>query len=179
MEHRLLCSQKSYVPSDTYQIEFGKGRVMKEGSAITVVAVSHMVVECLRAARILDELGISVEVIDPISLKPLDTDLIERSATRTGHLLVVDNGWQTCGLASEIITSIAINNSNTNPRIKYDRLGFAETPCPTTRSLEDLFYPNALTISAAVGRLLGQDLKDELSRFSHQAIEVDEFKGPF
>lgn len=179
MEHRLLCSQKSYVPKESYQIEFGKGRVIKEGSDITIVGVSHMVVECLRAAKILAEVGINAEIVDPISLKPLDLGLIENSAEKSGHLLIVDNGWQTCGLAAEIISTMVVKQSNHITGIKYDRLGFAETPCPTTRSLEDLFYPNALSIAAAAGRLLGQDIDKELIGFSSRAIEVDEFKGPF
>src|SRR3989475_7076537 len=79
VEHRMLHPQRGHVPEELYAVPFGKARVLVRGSDVTLVGVSYMAVECLRAQRYLDEVGISAEVIDPISLSPLDTDTIVAS----------------------------------------------------------------------------------------------------
>jgi pyruvate/2-oxoglutarate/acetoin dehydrogenase E1 component len=180
MEHRLLCNSKAYVSEDSYEVELGKARVVKEGSDITIVAISHMVIESLRAHKFLEENGISAEVIDPISLKPLDIDTITKSVAKTGKLLVVDNGWLMCGTGSEIITSVMerLPDGVNGKPIKFARMGFAETTCPTTRNLEDLFYPSPKTISQKAFELVGKTLGDwDSVKFTQ--TELDDFKGPF
>ena len=109
IEHRLLYYQKGYVPEESYTVPFGKGRIIAEGTDITMVGVSHMAIECLRASRYLNDVGIRAEVIDPIFLNPLDMDCISKSVFRTGKLIVVDNAWTSCGAGAEIIARIAEN----------------------------------------------------------------------
>ncbi len=88
MEHRLLCNHKSYVPTDAFEMEIGKGRVVKEGKDITVVGISHMALEATRAAHHLESIGVFAEIIDPIWINPLDIDLIRRSVAKTGRLFL-------------------------------------------------------------------------------------------
>lgn len=176
MEHRMVCNLQSIVPQEPYVIELGKGRVIKEGTDLTIVGISHMVVESLRAHEILKQHGINAEVIDPITLKPLDIDLIVKSVKKTGKLLVVDNGWLNCGAGAEIITQVL---ERVDAPVKFVRMGYAETTCPTTRSLEDLFYPNAKTISQKAIELLGNKTKIDWSKVESNRAEIDAFKGPF
>lgn len=180
MEHRLLCNMQSYVANDSYVTELGKGRVMHEGKDVTIVAISHMVIESLRASHYLEKAGISAEVIDPITLRPLDMDIIAQSVKKTGRLLIVDNGWLTCGASSEIMARIIemFPEGLNGKAIPMARMGFADTPCPTTKPLENLFYPNGKTIAERAFRLIDAKAKLDLPA-DHEIKEVDEFKGPF
>ena len=184
MEHRLLCNMEAYVSSEEYLCEVGKGRVTQEGSDVTIVAVSHMMIEAFRAAKHLEKLGIKAEIIDPIWLKPLDIDLIYNSVKKTGKLLVVDNGWLNCGTSAEIITQIIelAQKDDLLGKIKFARQGFAETTCPTTRCLEEHFYPNSVTISQKAFSLVKTE--EELNKVNWQEFEtsqeeLENFKGPF
>ena len=176
MEHRLLCNSKSYVPQDSYELEIGKGRVIKEGSDITIVAISHMAIEATRAAHHLESHGIKAEVIDPIWINPLDIDLIKKSVTKTSRILVVDNGWVEFGVSAEIIAQI--HEAFPEKKIQSARMGFAKTTCPTTKSLEELFYPNSKTISDKVCEILGKK-KINWEGVIIKNEELEEFKGPF
>jgi acetoin:2,6-dichlorophenolindophenol oxidoreductase subunit beta len=180
MEHRLLCNMQSYVPLENSASEIGKGRVMHSGNDITLVGISHMVIEALRASHYLEKAGIGAEVIDPIWLKPLDIDLIVESVRKTGRLLVVDNGWLNCGASGEIILQVLerLPEGVRGKPIAIKRLGFAESPCPTTKPLENLFYSNGKTIAEAALKLIDPTRKIELPA-DHEIKEVDEFKGPF
>lgn len=180
MEHRLLCNMESYVPSESYETPLGKARIMREGKDVTIVGISHMVIEALRAANYLEKAGISAEIIDPITLRPLDMESIAASVKKTGRLLIVDNGWLTCGAASEIMARIIeIFPQGLNGKaIPMARMGFADTPCPTTKPLENLFYPNGKTIAERAYRLIDSKGKIHLPE-AHEIKEVDEFKGPF
>ncbi len=176
IEHRLLYYQKGIVPEESYTVPFGKARVLAEGDDITLVGISQMALECLRAGRILKEAGISAEVIDPISLSPLDIGTIETSALRTGKLIVVDDAWVPCGAGSEIVASICERNQGTG--IKVRRMGFAFTTCPTTPSLEKDFYPDARKIAACAHAMVRPGSADWVSQAEIRKEEV-EFKGPF
>ncbi len=149
---------------------------MKEGKDITVVGISHMALEATRAAHHLESIGVFAEIIDPIWINPLDIDLIRRSVAKTGRLLVVDNGWVEFGVSAEIVTRIL--EEFPDKKIQIARMGFAPTTCPTTKSLEDLFYPNSKTISNKVCEMLGEK-KIDWSNIDVKNQELEEFKGPF
>ena len=173
IEHRMLYNNAGYVPSKTFEIPFGKARILKEGKDITIVGVSHTVEDSLRAADLLKEVGISAEIIDPISLSPIDYATIRKSCLKTKRLLVVDNGWTTCGFAPEIISDIAINCQN----VKFSKLGFADTPCPTTPSLEKAFYPSPGKIAIQANILCDGDKNWNPPEVEQS--EIQSFKGPF
>ena len=177
VEHRFLHFQKGPVPEATYTVAPGKARITAAGSDVTLVGISHMQLECLRAARYLRSIGIHAEVIDPIWLSPLDFDTITESVRKTGRLCVVDNGWLTCGAGAEMIAQV-VERLQGRRDVRVYRMGFAPVTCPPTPTLEDVYYPNARTIASATYDLVRGGhhgwLPDE--RADLQEIE---FKGPF
>ncbi|HEX5269857.1 MAG TPA: transketolase C-terminal domain-containing protein [Gemmataceae bacterium] len=177
VEHRLLHFQKGPVPEAEYAVEPGRARVTAAGQDVTVVGISWMQVECLRAARYLADVGVRAEVIDPIWLSPLDIDTIVASVKKTGRLLVVDTAWLCCGAAAEIAAQVAERLQGVRD-VRLRRLGFAPTTCPTTPALEELFYPSARGIAAAARDLVAGEPTGWLpaERADLQSIE---FKGPF
>jgi len=178
MEHRMLYNNTGYVPEESYEIPFGKARILDEGDDVTIVGISHAVVDCTRAKHHLDEIGLSAEVIDPVTLTPLDMDTITASVEKTKRLLVVDTGWLNCGASSEIITQL-IERLGGKCEFTVKRSGFASTPCPTTKPLENAFYPNGRTIAQDAYELIkGKDAKP-WEPHAEEAKEIAEFKGPF
>lgn len=179
IEHRLLYAVDGYVPYKSFEVPFGKARVLQEGDDITIVAVSHMMMEALRAKKHLETVGIEAEIIDPISLWPLDMETIMASVQKTGKLLVVDNAWLTCGASSEILTQVyeICRQADTNVP-EMARMGFAFTTCPTTKPLENEFYPNSRTIASKAYKMVkGGEESWEPSH--NMKTEIDAFKGPF
>ena len=177
VEHRLLHFQQGPVPEAPFEVRPGKARVTAKGDDVTVVGISWMQVECLRAQRYLEDVGIKAEVIDPIWLSPLDIDTVCASVEKTGRLLVVDTAWTSCGASAEIVARVAERLQGVRD-LKLKRLGFAPTTCPTTPALEDLFYPESRMIAAAARDLVEEretgwlpELRDDLTQI--------EFKGPF
>jgi pyruvate/2-oxoglutarate/acetoin dehydrogenase E1 component len=177
VEHRLLHFQNGPVPEGDYTVAPGRARVTASGDDLTVVGISYMQVECLRAQRYLEDVGIHAEVIDPIWLSPLDIDTIVASVEKTGRLLVVDNGWLCCGAAAEIVAGVAERLQGVHD-LRVRRLGFAPVTCPTTPVLEELFYPNARTIAAA-GRDLVEGASTGWLPDERPELRSLEFKGPF
>lgn len=177
VEHRILYYHRGPVPESAYSVAPGRARITVPGGDVTLVGVSYMQSECLRAQRYLETVGISAEVIDPIWLSPLDIDTIAASARRTGRLLVVDNGWTTCGAAAEIVAAVSEQLQGSVP-LRVARAGFAPVPCPTTPSLEEHFYPNARSIAARALDLVRGTPQGWLPPERAEFRDV-EFKGPF
>lgn len=179
VEHRLLYATEAYVPETPFVVEPGRSRVCVQGDAVTVVGVSNMVLECLRAQELLSEVGIHCEVIDPIWLSPLDTDTILASALRTRRLLVADNAWTNCGAGAEIIARV-LEAAGPRAGIEVKRIGFAPTTCPTSPWLERHFYPNPSTIAQAIHAMVngegsGWTPDPERAELAYQT----QFRGPF
>lgn len=179
VEHRLLYSTKAGVPEAPYEVPFGQARICTAGSDITIVGISNMLLECLRAAELLADVGINAEIIDPVSLVPLDIETIARSTNRTGRLLVVDNAWTNCGASAEIIARVA-EQMLSGRAIALRRLGYAPATCPTSPVLEQTFYPNPITIAKAAHAMARPDAPDwhpdaDRVELAHQV----EFRGPF
>ena len=135
-----------------------------------------MNVEARLAAEILQKRGVSVEIVDPRTLAPLDEDLIIELVKRTGRCIIADCDWVNSGFSAELSARI---NEKCFGRLKapVKRIGFADTPCPTVRELENEFYPNAKTIVHAVEDMLGLEAAnlDGEDFFSHER----RFRGPF
>jgi len=177
IEHRMLHYQEGHVPESEYTVPFGKARVLVSGRDITLVGISYMAVECLRAQRYLDEVGISAEVIDPVSLTPLDLDTIVESVRKTGRLIVVDTAWTSCGASAEIVARV-IERLQGSKEIRLCRMGFEPVTCPTTKNLETLFYPNAQKIASAAYSLVHSNGKFWMPT-GVGAREIMQFRGPF
>ena len=172
VEHRLAHLSKGIVPTELYTVPLGKARVLAPGSDVTIVGISHQVVECMRAAKKLADVGLHAEVIDPVTLNPLDIETIIASALKTRHLLVVDTAWTFCGMTAEIVAQVSERSSGISCR----RIGFAPVPCPTTRNLENLFYPSASKIAGAAHELVRGTTWQPPDEVAHEIVE---FKGPF
>ncbi len=177
IEHRMLYGLSGHVSEESYETPFGQARLLTEGGDITIVAISHMAIEALRARHHLQSVGISAEVIDPVSLSPIDWDTILASVEKTKRLLVVDNGWLSCGASAEIVAE-TVEQLQGKCTITVGRMGFAPSPCPTTRPLERLFYPNDRTIAARAYQLVNEGDGSWLPEGSDSA-EITEFRGPF
>lgn len=179
IEHRLLYAVDGYVPYESFEVPLGKARVLQEGDDITIIAISHMMMEALRAQKHLETVGIQAEIIDPISLWPLDMDTIMASVRKTKKLLVVDNAWLTCGASSEIVTQVYERSSKANEAVpEMARMGFARSTCPTTKPLENEFYPNSRTIASKAYAMVKGD-GEPWAPAADAKTEIDAFKGPF
>src|SRR5438552_6099996 len=135
-----------------------------------------MNVEAVQAADILARRDVSVEVVDVRTLAPLDDAVMVQSVSKTGRCVVADCDWVSYGASAEIAARIGEKAFGTL-KAPIERLGFAPTPCPTSRELENAFYPNAGTLVRAVERTLRlspADLSGE-NFYSHER----RFTGPF
>jgi acetoin:2,6-dichlorophenolindophenol oxidoreductase subunit beta len=177
IEHRWLYYQKGVVPEESYTVSLGKAKVVKEGTDVTVVATSWMNVEALKAQEILKRRkNIDMEIIDVRTIAPLDKETIVSSVLKTGHCIVADYDWVSCGFSAEL-AAVVSEGCFSQLKSPVTRIGFAHTPCPTTRALEDEFYPNAVDIIRAVESKLGLSPTD-LSGEDFYSYE-NKFKGPF
>ena len=121
---------------------------------MTILAISHMVPEALRAAKILEEEhGIGCEIIDPRTLSPLDEKIVLKSVKKTGRLLIVDYGWNTGGVAAQIASVIA-EKAFGDLTAPIQRICLPDTPTPGAPNLEAAFYPGAEDIVRLVRRML-------------------------
>jgi 2-oxoisovalerate dehydrogenase E1 component len=155
LEHRELMAGKGTVPAVPYEIEFGKASVARAGSDATVVAFALMAHRTLAAAEQLMKEGISVEVIDPRTVSPLDTDTILASVAKTGRLLIVDEAFAPCSLGSEIAARVAdAGFDDLDAPIR--RLNGAFAPTPYSPSLEKAVVPDAAAIAQAVRDLIAE-----------------------
>ena len=137
-------------------IPFGQARIAREGSDVTIVAIAYMVPVALEAAERLAGEGVSAEVIDPRTLVPMDIDAIRASVAKTGRLVVVDESFPTCSMASEIITA-TVEEPSVHAAMQGapQRVTTEKMPMPFSGVLEDFNLPNADKIIHAVQTTLG------------------------
>ena len=153
LEHRELMQAKGHVPVDHYEIPFGQARVVRLGTDVTIVALSLMVQHALKAAEQLAAEGITVEIVDPRTVSPLDVDTILQSVGKTGRLLVVDEAFGPCGFASEIAAQVADAGFN-DLDAPIKRLHGAFAPTPYAPTLERAVVPNVEKIVQAIRDLM-------------------------
>ena len=153
LEHRELLTTKCHVPTDDYEIEFGQANIVRSGTSITVVALARMVHLALSVCDQLDRDGISVELIDPRTVSPLDTETILRSVAKTGRLLIVDEPPAPCGFAAEIAAHVAaFGFDDLDAPIR--RLTGVFTPTPYSPPLEQAVVPTAAAIADEIRSLV-------------------------
>ncbi|MCA9051933.1 MAG: alpha-ketoacid dehydrogenase subunit beta, partial [Planctomycetaceae bacterium] len=153
LEHRELMGTRGPVPDEDYEIPFGQARIVRHGTDVTVVAVSLMVLRSQQAAEQLAREGVSVEIVDPRTVSPLDIETVLQSVGRTGRLLIVDEAFGPCSLASEIAAQVADRGFD-DLDAPIRRLNGAFTPTPYSPSLETVVVPQTEDIVSAVRRLL-------------------------
>ncbi|MBI4430177.1 MAG: alpha-ketoacid dehydrogenase subunit beta [Candidatus Omnitrophica bacterium] len=175
LEHRWLYDASGEVELET-KIPLGRAKIHREGKDVTIVSTSWMNVEAMKAAEILAKRKVSLEVVDARTIYPLDGETIIQSVKKTGRCIVADYDWIFCGFSAEVAAQVskACFGKLKNP---VERIGFAHTPCPTTRPLENVFYPSAVTIIRTIEKMLGLEETD-LSGETFYSWE-EKFKGPF
>ncbi len=139
-EDKMMYTVKGAVPEDDYTIPFGQADVKREGEDVTLVATSSMVYTALAAADMLQRSGISAEVIDPRTTSPLDSKTLIDSAIKTGHVIVIDEGYQRFGVTAEIASVIA-EGAFYHLDAPVKRMGAMDVPIPFSPALEDLTVP--------------------------------------
>jgi len=173
LEHRALYNIEGEVSEEYIATPIGKAAIAREGTDVTIVATSLMVHESLIAAKELEKEGISVEVVDIRSLRPLDEITILNSIKKTGRLIAVDTSWEMCGMTSEI-AALAAEKALHSLKAPVIRISLANCPAPVSLSLETAFYPKPSTIAKAALGMMGK------SSERIGAIDPDDtFKGPY
>jgi acetoin:2,6-dichlorophenolindophenol oxidoreductase subunit beta len=151
---RWLHGLKEAVPEEPFQVPIGKGVVRRAGRDVTLVASSYLAQEAIKAGQTLEGLGISAEVIDLRTIKPLDDALILESVRRTGRVIVVDGGWTSFGVSAEVAALVA-ERAFAALKAPVRRIALPDVPAPASRSLEKAFYRSAADIVMAACDMLG------------------------
>ena len=144
---------KGPVPEEEYTIPFGKADVKRQGTDVSLIALSRMVHPALAAAEKLAAEGISVEVVDPRTLTPLDTETIVQSVAKTGGAVIIDEGYNHFGTTAELTATIAYGAFDYLDA-PIERLGAMDVPIPFSPVLEFATIPDEPAIIAAVHRIL-------------------------
>ncbi len=157
LEHELMYGETFDVPDmDDFIIPIGKAKVRREGTDITLVSHSRMVGRCLEAAEILAAEGISAEVIDLRTLRPLDTDTVIESVKKTNRIVCAEEGWGQSGVGAEVAARVvaeAFDYLDAPP----ERVFQADVPLPYAANLEALSLPGTKDVIAAAKRALHVD----------------------
>jgi pyruvate dehydrogenase E1 component beta subunit len=182
IEHRWLHNTVSDVPEKMYEVPLGVARLAREGKDITIATWGYMVLETMKAVEYLEAQGVSVEVLDMQTLRPMDIPAVKRSVKKTGRLLVVNEAWRFAGLAGEVIASIAEDES-IELKCRPQRLTNPDYPSPSTHALTKYYYNGPQEIVAAVGSMLKKNLdlggvSEYQSKRVHDVPDQN-FKGPF
>lgn len=127
----------------------GAGRVVREGSDVTLAAAGYSVVTAREAAVVLEGEGVTCEVVDLRVLNPFDASAVVESVRKTGRLVAVDGGWTTCGLAGEVIASVCERVDPGVLKAAPRRVTLQDVPAPTSRPLEEAHYPTAEVVAKA------------------------------
>jgi pyruvate/2-oxoglutarate/acetoin dehydrogenase E1 component len=157
-ESSRLMARKGPVPEEEYTIPLGQADIKREGSDVTVVALAWLVHEALAAAEELATEGISVEVVDPRSLVPLDAETIRGSAQKTGRLVIADEAGPTAGFSAEI-AAVATEDAATFARLRapVKRVCALPVPIPYSPILESHVFPDRRRIIAAIREVIRQE----------------------
>jgi 2-oxoisovalerate dehydrogenase E1 component len=155
LEHKKLLKTKGLVPEGEHFVPFGKAQIVRLGTDVTVVGISYMAAKALEAAAILEREGVSVEVIDPRTLSPLDIDTVLESLARTHRLLVVDEDFSPCGAGAEIAAQV-MERGFYELDAPVRRVNGAFAPAPYSPPLEAAVVPSEHTIAQALRDLLAE-----------------------
>ncbi|MEL6619531.1 MAG: alpha-ketoacid dehydrogenase subunit beta [Pseudomonadota bacterium] len=156
-EDKLMYQDKAPVPEEEYLIPFGKAKVLREGTDVTLIGTSSMRQVCEAASKMLEAEGISAEVIDPRTIVPLDEATLLASARKTSRVIVVDEGHQSYGVTAEIAARI-------NEKAFYHldapviRMGAMDVPVPFSPALEDLTVPTPEGVADNARKLMSGEM---------------------
>jgi pyruvate dehydrogenase E1 component beta subunit len=153
LEPKLLYFTKGPVPEGEHLVPLGKADVKREGRELTVVAMGSMVPRALAAAESFQKDGVSVEVVDPRTLKPLDKATIIASLKKTGRLIIVEEACKTGSFGAQI-ASVVAEEAFEHLKAPIGRVAAPDTPVPASKHLEGFFIPNERNIVDAVRKTI-------------------------
>lgn len=156
-EHKVLYKTKGMVPTGHYTVPIGKAEVRRKGSDVTIVATSLMVHKSLEAAKQLKEAGISAEVVDLKTIRPIDKETVFKSVRKTSRLVCVYEGVKTLGIGAEISAMVAESDAFDYLDAPILRLGGAESPIPYNPDLERAAVPQIDDIVLGVSQLVKRE----------------------
>lgn len=181
LEHRWLHNVKGEVSAGDERVPLGKARLVREGTDVTVVAMSFMTIEAVHAVDHLASQGISCDLIDLRTVRPIDWETVQGSVGKTGRLLVLDTASLTGSISGEIASRITVSCWE-SLKMPPQRLAMPDYPEATSPALTASYHNRAEHICEAVGRLVGRrvDVQGviESRRYSHD-VPGDWFQGPF
>lgn len=187
IEHRWLHHVVDDVPEDYYSTPLDTARQMHEGADVTVAAFSYMSFEALRAAQaLLAHCGVSVDLLDMRSIRPLDARQVIASVQKTGRLIVADTGFTTGSIAGELITQV-VEQAFGALKAAPVRIASPDFPAPTSHYMSEHYYPEPQHIADAALRLLGRECSGDaydalcvaLKRAGRHDAPMRDFAGPF
>lgn len=164
MEPRWLYGLKEQVSEEYYELPLDAARVVRKGTALTVVTYGDGIVDAIKAHEMLGRVGVDIEIVDLVSINPIDYNTVFDSVRKTGKLLCVDTTNGSFNVGSEIVSKVcreAFHYLTSPPQ----QLSTPNTPCPTSTSLTEKFYPTRLDVANAVASMLGLPLFDETLSF--------------
>ena len=178
LEHRWLHNSEGYVPKNNYLINLEKSKILKKGKDISIISTSYMTPEIKNIYKKLKDKNIDFEHIDLICCKPLDTKSIVKSVKKTGRVIILDTGFKTNSISSEIITLI---NENCFKDLKHRpiRITAPDIPEPTSYGLTKFYYHDSHNILSKILSIFNKKIKKQKLKKSHHDIPGEWFKGPF
>lgn len=185
-EHRWLHNIFGEVPEEMYRVPIGKAKVVTEGNDITLIASSHMTLEAYKAISLLKNEGLSIELIDLRTIRPLDKETLLNSVKKTGRALILDPDWKTGGFAGEI-SAIITEEVFEHLKMAPQRLTYPDYPCPTSWPLANHYYPTSKDIALKVLEMMQKPVKAKallaeiLEQRMLKPLDVPDpsFTGPF
>lgn len=176
LEHRWIHPMKAELSLPETPTEIGRARVARAGAHITLVSWSYMVTECLNAAEFLEAEGISCEVLDMQTIKPMDMAAIKSSLKRTKNLMVVNEAWGFCGVAAEILASVA-EDGDVDLKSPSRRLTNPDFPCPSTPALSKFYYKGVKDIVKGVADQLNRSI-NPMPAIEYQESRIHDIPDP-
>ena len=138
---------------------------------MTLISISHTSLEASRAISALKEKNIKIDHFSLLNLTNFSINIFLESAKKTGKILLIDNGWTKCSIVKDILCDLYISGF----RGKSQILGYADSPCPTPKNLENIYYPTPTSIAKSILALL--DIHSDI--VIPESPEIQSFKGPF
>ena len=181
IEQRWIHNTIGSVKTGFFKVPIGKARLVKKGTDITIVSISHLTNEAIKASHYLQKIGINPEIIDLRSLAPIDYTSIEKSVNKTKRIIVLDPSHRTCSYGSEIISSISQKNYlklKSNPAL----MTYPDIPMPTSRVFNKLYYFGYEEIYKKISTKIFKkkiNVNIEKNRNSHDDVPDKNFTGPF
>ena len=182
LEHRWLHNNSGHVPEGDYRVPLGKAAKLREGNALTVVAMSYMTAEAIHAVDYIQQkTGLTCDLIDLRTVKPLDWDLIGESVRKTGKILVLDTGQEICSVGSDIVSRVARKYFSFLKQAP-ELMALPDCPTPTSPVLAEKYYKRADDIAAKIADINGLKIDTtELKQLRGRHLDVPGswFRGPF